>query len=235
MKITQYPTRRQINSTILAYLTKEEADFTINQYLPPCTPYKAKTWGEALVESMTPPAAEEAWRDYQLYFAAMASDLNGLADTTQNHAELESEAEFEIIVMVSHLANFMSRLCSFHNSIWSRYLAKEVWNKAQPVEDLIKLTFDLVEELQAEQDSIVEQLAGWENLVTKETAKSMSCKEFVITFPFAAGFAHTFCRNAAAMLQASCERQQELQNGPGPKAEPDLAAALTQLKNSTKH
>lgn len=226
MKVTQFPTRRQINSNILAYLPEPEASSILQQYLPPTGLAEAKSWGTAFCDSMTPTSGPEAWRDYQLYFACVASDLHGLADTMQNHAELETEAEFRLIVMISHLSNFMNELCAFHNSIWSRYLAKEVWDKERPVEPLIEMTIGLIEELEHKQNVVLEHLQDWESLINQETTQSISCKEFIVSFPFAAGFAKVFCRNAAAMLQDACQRQQALRGRPNPRP-------LSEVKNNS--
>jgi len=203
MKVTNHSYRREINCAIFHDMPDDLGHEILRRFEVPNGLPGCEDWANRFCSAMATESGPGAWHNYHCMFAIIEANLNLLYAVMRDHAELESEAELEVVQRLARLIPFLREISSIHNNLWMEYLSPQAWQDLSPNADLGTLVTVLqrtVRNLVPRARELDAILADWPQLIDETLVKSIGTQAILFDYTLASAYITQFPHNIVVQV-----------------------------------
>lgn len=206
MKIINPDYRREINCVIFHEMPEGHGHEMLRRFDTPHGLDACEDWANRFCAAMSTDAGPGAWHNYISMFSILESNLNLLYRIMHDHAELESDAELELVQRLAKLVPFLCEVSTYHNTMWQDYLSPQAWQAANgDSEKLLYVTMNTIQNLVPKARELDAILADWPQFIIQPLVKSVGFQATVFDYTLAAAYINQFPHNIIVMASHARE------------------------------
>lgn len=221
MKITNTDYRREINCAIFHEMPDGQGHEILRRFEVPDGIPACEDWANRFCSAMATEPGPGAWHNYHCMFAIIEANLNLLYAVMLDHAELESEAELEVVQRLARLIPFLREVSTTHNTLWQEYLNPQAWQGLDGTSDLgalVTILHRTVRRLVPRARELDAILADWPQLIDETLVKSIGTQAILFDYTLASAYITQFPHNIVVQVD-QIRKQVEAQASQSSKGE----------------